>query len=109
MLLFRRFIFFHFPSGSAGKVANGSCARLPDSLGSVKTCRYNALTPSGGVTQKGTRTLKQVILSMVVVAVAAGILAVTVVSTVSFLRRCERRILTGDLVYADRGAWIQMQ
>ena len=44
-----------------------------------------------------------------VIAVAAGILALTVLGTVSFLRQCERRILTGELAYTDQGAWLQMQ
>ena len=41
--------------------------------------------------------MKQAILTICAIAMAAGILAVTVLYSVSVLRECERRILTGEL------------
>ena len=46
---------------------------------------------------------------MVVIAVAAAILAGTVLYTVTFLRLCQVRILTGELPPAGEISWEQSQ
>lgn len=53
--------------------------------------------PKGESYIRGWRDLKQVIWSMAVVLIAAGILAGTVIYTVSVMRTAQMRILTGEL------------
>ena len=53
--------------------------------------------PVGKVLQKGMALLKQVLWSMAVVMIAAGILAGMVIYTVSVMRAAQLRILSGDL------------
>ena len=57
--------------------------------------RYNAHT-LWGILQKGMAALKQVVISMVVVLIAAGILAGMVLYTVALMRSGQQRILTGE-------------
>ena len=54
------------------------------------------LLPLRGVLQKGMGKLKQVIVSMVIVLIAAGILAGMVLYSVCLMRTAQLRILTGD-------------
>ena len=54
------------------------------------------LIPSGGILQKGMEKLKQVVISMVVVLIAAGILTGMVLYTVALMRSGQQRILTGE-------------
>ena len=54
------------------------------------------LIPSGGILQKGMENLKQVVISMVVVLIAAGILTGMVLYTVALMRSGQQRILTGE-------------
>ena len=54
------------------------------------------LIPSGGILQKGMENLKQVVISMVVVLIAAGILTGMVLYTVALMRSAQQRILTGE-------------
>ena len=51
--------------------------------------------------------MKQAILTVCAIAVAAGILAATVLYSISVLRECERRILTGDLSGVQRTNLLQ--
>ncbi|MBR2423362.1 MAG: hypothetical protein IKB09_13600 [Oscillospiraceae bacterium] len=52
--------------------------------------------------------LKQVIISMVVVLIAAGILTGMVLYSVTLLRAAERRILTGEIaVYTEKSFEVQ--
>jgi len=55
-----------------------------------------------GSTTKGDGGLKQVMISMVVVMLAAGILAGTVLYSVSVMRQVQLDILTGELAVADQ-------
>ena len=54
------------------------------------------LIPNGAVLQKGMAGLKQVVISMVIVLIAAGILAVMVLYTVVVLKAAQTRILLGE-------------
>ena len=60
------------------------------------------LIPHGGVTQKGMAGLKQVVISMVIVLIAALILVGMVGYTVILLRTAQFRILTGETVAYGR-------
>ena len=53
--------------------------------------------------------LKQAIAAIGIIAVAAGILAATVLYSISFLRQCERRILTGELDAVQQVLWLQQE
>ena len=59
-----------------------------------KSGLYNALTQFGSL-QKGMADVKQTLISLAVVMLAAGILAGMVIYTVSVMRDIETRILTG--------------
>lgn len=56
--------------------------------------------PNGGVLQKGMAGLKQVVISMVIVLIAALILAAMVLYTVAVLRAVETGLLTGEPIHA---------
>ena len=59
----------------------------------------------GEVTQKGMAELKQVVISMVIVLIAALILVGMVGYTVILLRAAQLKLLTGEpIAYAQRGA-----
>lgn len=59
----------------------------------------------GEVTQKGMAELKQVVISMVIVLIAALILVGMVGYTVILLRAAQFKLLTGEpIAYAQRGA-----
>jgi len=55
-----------------------------------------------GSTTKGDGGLKQVMISMVVVMLAAGILAGTVLYSVSVMRQVQLDILTGELAVVEQ-------
>lgn len=54
------------------------------------------ILPAGEVFQKGMAGLKQAVLSMVAVLIAAGILASMVLYSIWVIRTAELRILTGE-------------
>ena len=68
------------------------------------------LIPYGEVTQKGMAGLKQVVISMVIVFIAALILVGMVGYTVILLRTAQFRILTGETAaYGSREAACVLQ
>ena len=72
-------------------------------LNEQKTGLYNAITQWEGL-QKGMAEVKQTLISLVVVMMAAGILAGMVLYTVSVMRDIETRILTGMISVTQEAA-----
>lgn len=54
------------------------------------------LLPKGKFHKRGWRNLKQVVLSLVAIMIAAGILALMVFYSLSVIRTAQLRILTGE-------------
>ena len=92
----RLFISCHFSKLSLWKMSNAfafASSRFPCMSGKSDGIM---LIPHGGVLQKGMENLKQVVISMVIVLIAAGILAGMVLYTVALMRSAQLRILTGE-------------
>ena len=59
--------------------------------------------PKGEKHYRGMEKIKQVLMSMVVVMIAAGILTGMVIYSVSVMRNLELEILTGERIVASQG------
>ena len=65
------------------------------------------LIPYGEALQKGMAGLKQVVISMVIVLIAAGILLAMVLYTVVLLRTAQMRMLIGEPVCQRGESFVQ--